>query len=266
MVSPRLLAQIRTVAQDLPPSMLESVMALIGDWQGYPSDALKGQLLQKLPHTRWRQSVTHLLETWQREANEMSGGAIATALATAAHCETQAQTDLSLEIVWTGPDGSGIPVRRTEQVLLQLIREAQHTLTIVSFAVYKVPEITQALIAAMNRGVCVKIIAETPEETHEPVPFGVAAGLGAEVAQRAQVYVWDRAKRPKDEHGRCGSLHMKCAIGDQQHLFITSANLTGYALSLNMEMGVLVHSQELTATVSEHLEKMIQQQVLTVLQ
>ncbi len=58
------------------------------------------------------------------------------------------------------------------------------------------------------------------------VPFGVTAGLGAAVATRAQVFVWDRAKRPRDAEGRHGSLHMKCAIADRQHLFISSANLT----------------------------------------
>jgi len=263
MLPPRLLAQIRRVAQELPPSMLESVMTVISACQKQPSDACKGQLLQKLPHTRWRQTVTNLLEVWQLEAPKTSGEAIATALATAAHCESAAKSDLSLEIVWTGPDGSGIPVRRTEQVLLQLIREAQHSLTIVSFAVYKVPEIAQTLVAAMNRGVYVTIIAETPEETSDPVPFGIEAGLGAEVAKRAQIYVWDRAKRPRDENGRCGSLHVKCAIADHHHLFVTSANLTGYALSLNMEMGVLVHSRELAGQMADHLEQLKRSGVLS---
>jgi len=262
MLPPRLLAQIRRVAQELPPVMLESVIKGLELWSDRPPPEDDAYILRTLPHTHWRQLVSELLEIWHKETIDLSGQAIATALATAAYCETESQKELSLEIVWTGPEGSGIPVRRTEQVLLQLIREARHDLTIVSFAVYKVPEISQALIAAINRGVVVKIIAETPESNSDLAPFGVKAGLGAEVAKRAEVFVWDRQSRPKDAEGRHGSLHMKCAIADQQHLFITSANLTGYALSLNMEMGLLVHSNDLASQVVKHLDQLIHQNVL----
>lgn len=262
MFSPRLLAQLRTVAKDLPPTVLESVLSILPTCKGFPCSSSKAQLLQRLPHTRWRQDMTTLLEIWQADAKDLDGRAIATALATAAHCESQFREALSLEVVWTGPDGSGIPVRRTEQVLLQLIQTAQQELILVSFAIYKVPDITQALIAAMNRGVTVTLIAETPTEPNLSVPFGVEAGLGMEVATRAQVLVWDHAKRPKDENGRCGSLHMKCAIGDRHHLFITSANLTGYALSLNMEMGILVHSHSHAEQVVSHLHQLQENRVL----
>lgn len=58
------------------------------------------------------------------------------------------------------------------------------------------------------------------------------------------------------------SLHIKCAIADAKHLFIYSANLTEYALTLNMEMGLLVHSQELATQVLEHIECLIHQGTL----
>lgn len=263
MLSPRLLAHICKAAQELPPSILESVVGVLRT-QNHSlfSEMFKGKLLQLLPHTHWRQIVTDLLKIWQAEASNVSAEAIAVALSMAAYCEEEAQKNLSLEIVWTGPEGSSVPIRRTEQVLLQLIQQAKQELTIVSFAIYKVPEIAQALIIAIDRGVDVKIIAETPEPNQEPVPFGVKAGLGKEVADRANIYIWDRDKRPKDAEGRCGSLHIKCAICDRQHLFITSANLTGYALSINMEMGILVHSHELTNQVVNHFDQLIRQDIL----
>jgi len=37
-----------------------------------------------------------------------------------------------------------------------------------------------------------------------------------------------------------GSLHVKCAVADASVALISSANLTDYTMSLNMELGVLV--------------------------
>lgn len=195
----------------------------------------------------------------------MQAESIATALQAASHCIEQTQSDLNVEVVWTGPDVSKLAVRRTQQVLLQLIRSSAHELTLVSFAVYKVPVLRKAIIDALNRGVRVRLIAETAEG-RESVPFGVSAGLGPEIATRADVYEWPKDRRPRDKTGRHGSLHMKIAIADHQHLFITSANLTHYALSLNMEMGLLVHSKAVASQVSEHLDQLIQQKIISSLE
>lgn len=59
-----------------------------------------------------------------------------------------------------------------------------------------------------------------------------------------------------------GSLHAKCAIADKKHLFISSANLTEYALTLNMEMGLLVKSEDLARQVKEHIDSLIERGIL----
>lgn len=253
------------VAQQLPQPVLSTVAEFIATVpQATEREAVWLPLIQQLPKPVWRQTVTDLLTVWQKDNPTMQGESIAAALCAAHHAVEQAQAALSIEVVWTGPEVSRIPVRRTEQVLLQLIRAASQELTLASFALYKVPKITQALIAALNRGVQVRIIAETTEgDTF--VPFGVEAGLGQEVARRSDVYEWDKAKRPRDKSGRHGSLHMKVAIADRHHLFITSANLTNYALSLNMEMGILVRSSAIARQVSEHLDQLIEQKVISLL-
>jgi phosphatidylserine/phosphatidylglycerophosphate/cardiolipin synthase-like enzyme len=260
-MTPALLTQIHTVTEELPPLALTGLINLLCS-SSVVDESLKDRLVTDLPNANFRRAALELLTIWKREAPHFSRQAIALALQSAAYSSVKARAALSAEIVWTGPDTSEIPVRRTEQVLLQLIQNSQHQLTVVSFAVYNVPEITRALIAAMNRQVRLRIIAETPNEGEGRVPFGVVAGLGSEVASRAQVYVWNRSKRPKDAEGRVGSLHMKCAISDRKDLFISSANLTGYALTLNMEMGLLVHSQDLAGQVDDHINALIHQQVL----
>lgn len=262
-LSPRLLAQIHKVAQQIPQSTLETVSTFIAEIsQVADSETAWRPLLQQMPKPIWRQILTDLIAIWYEDSPTLQGESIAIALLSAHHCIKSSQEDLNIEVVWTGPEVSRIPVRRTEQVLLQLIRSSVKELTLVSFAVYKVPTLTEALVTALERGVQVRIIAET-SEGNDFAPFGVRAGLGKEVAVRADIYEWDKAKRMRDKTGRHGSLHMKVAITDRQHLFITSANLTNYALSLNMEMGLLVHSRTLSSQVAEHLDQLIQQEILS---
>ncbi len=262
-LSPRLLAQIHTVAQQLPPSILNTVSTFIANEpQATDSEIVWQPLLRQLPKATWRQALTALITIWHEDNCELNGESIATALRSMHYCVERSQEALNIEIVWTGPEVSRIPVRRTEQVLLQLIHSSIAELTLVSFAVYKVPTLTKALIAALDRGVQVRIIAET-NEGNTFVPFGVKAGLGQEVSTRADVYEWDKIKRPRNSLGKYGSLHMKLAISDRRHLFITSANLTNYALSLNMEMGLLVHSEVTACHISEHLDQLIQQEIIS---
>ena len=52
--------------------------------------------------------------------------------------------------------------------------------------------------------------------------------------RKCVTYRWPLERRPRDDEGRHGSLHAKCAVADRELLLISSANLTHYALSLNM--------------------------------
>ena len=258
--SAALLAQIHRVAEELPALILDSIARVL---MVEATATVKGKLLSLLPKPAWRQAVSLLLDRWQAEAVELDGQAIALALATAAHCQATSRQKLSVELVWTGPNPEALPLRRTDQTLLQLIRSAKDNLLIVSFAIYNIPEIVQALTEAIDRGVTVRIVAEMPDVSQGKIAFGIATALSADLLQRSQVLIWPQEKRPVDQQGRFGSLHAKCAVGDRQHLFISSANLTEYAMTLNMEMGILVHSQELSEQVIEHIDRLEQQGYLT---
>ncbi|MEA5551194.1 DISARM system phospholipase D-like protein DrmC [Anabaena cylindrica UHCC 0172] len=253
-----LLAQIYACAKQLPPATLETIINLLATNE-HCNATLKTSILKQLPNANFRRVVAELLETWCHEAGDLNGNTISSALAMASYCQVAAQDELSVELVWTGPTSEGVPLRKTEQVLLQIIRESKHELILVSFAVYKIPEITKALVAAIHRGVRVRIIAETPESSEGKISFKPSMSFGQKIAEKAQLFIWPQNKRLTDDEGRYGSLHVKCAISDAKHLFISSANLTEYALTLNMELGLLVHSQELANQVVEHIECLIQQ-------
>ena len=260
----KLLRQIDLVVNFLPPSVLALVIDALQDSHSQCNEALVSKLLGKLPNPKFRRVVAELLSIWQQDNNNWNSYSLAAALSSAAYSAAQVRQALDVELVWTGPETNGVSFRRTDQVLLQLIRDAQDKLTLISFAVYKIPEIAQVLIEALNRGVQVRLIAENPEVSKK-IPFGIKEALGKEIIEQSQVFIWSKDKRPVDNEGRYGSLHIKSAIADSHKLFITSANLTQYAFTLNMEMGVLVQSHYLANQVEKQIEDLIEHNILVLI-
>jgi phosphatidylserine/phosphatidylglycerophosphate/cardiolipin synthase-like enzyme len=168
----------------------------------------------------------------------------------------------SVELVWTGPDAMGMALRRTDQALLELVDASQRSLLIVSFVVYRVQAIVQALVRAMERGVLVHIYVDAPEPSHRRVAYDTIRALGDQVEQGAEIYVWPRENRPADPQGRTGLLHAKCAVADDKLLFISSANLTAHAMELNMELGVLIRGGALPRTVADHFQRLMEAGIL----
>lgn len=101
-----------------------------------------------------------------------------------------------------------------------------------------------------------------PYATECKITHDALVGLGDGIAQVAQVYEWPLDERPRDANGHHGSLHVKCAVADESAALISSANLTEFALNLNMEMGVLVRGGELPRQVASHLTELIDAGVL----
>ena len=103
---------------------------------------------------------------------------------------------------------------------------------------------------------------EEPEASAGKINQDTIKELGELIKRRAKVYVWPLSQRQRDDHGHYGTLHVKCAVADDKLLFISSANLTGHALSLNMELGVLIRGGTLPRNVSEHFGRFIEDGVL----
>jgi phosphatidylserine/phosphatidylglycerophosphate/cardiolipin synthase-like enzyme len=212
------------------------------------------------PH--YRSLATCFLDVWQSEAKTISPQAVAAALLTAAHSEQAHQQHQSVELVWTGPEVGVVPLRRTEQVPLQVIDSATRRATVVSYAVYHIPRICEALVRAADRGVSINVIIETPDRLEGQNTYDTLKALGPSVAARCAVFLWPLEKREKDDNGKPGILHVKCAVADGRWLFLSSANLTEYAFTLNMELGLLIAGGSLPVQVEDHFDRMIQTGVL----
>lgn len=216
-------------------------------------------IIETVPTDAFRQRARALISA--RDATQTESPAVALALA-AARDREQAARAQQVSVVWTGPETDTIPVRQTEQALLELIGHAHTRLIVVSFAVYKVPEITSALTACAKRGCEVAVIVESEAESGGTVTFEMSQALGSEVATHATLYTWPSELRPETKHGKRASLHAKCAVADNERLLVSSANLTEYAFTKNMELGLLVEGGNTPHQVQEHLESLITDKTL----
>ena len=256
-----LLDAVQQVVQSVPASGIDSLC-----------DALSSSLEAKtnghaLVHSvtlpDHRTVVINLIDQWQKQFADVEPKSLALAIRSAAYCHQAHLRGVSEALIWTGPPVPGLHIRRIDQALLEVINAAQKELLLVTFAAYKVPIVVEALTSALQRGVKIRFVAETVEDSRGKVSFDAAKFLGPELAPKIQIFVWPLAKRMVDVAGKHGSLHAKCAVADRRMLLLSSANLTSYALDLNMEMGVLVTGGNLPSQVADVVAHLIQNQSLS---
>ena len=160
------------------------------------------------------------------------------------------------EIIWTGPANGRFPVRRIDQVLYDLISSAEHRIVLVTFAAHRVPHLCEHLTKAVQRGVGLTLIVESEGESEGQLTRDAIAAFRDVPPTRTHIYYWPVARRDRNQAGRPGKLHTKCAIIDDVAI-IGSANLTDDAFNRNMELGVLVRESALVSAIAEHFQELI---------
>ena len=238
----------------LPVSTLEAIAETI---LAYPEPALRAEITRRVPHHQHRGLALAFVDRWQNEAREIDARTVAVALQSAALSEQTHRDSQSVELVWTGPDTNESAFRRTEQAILQVLDAAKTQITLVSFAVYRIHNISRALVQAAKRGVRLKVIVETPDKIEGQGEYNTIKALGQEVAACSTVYFWPREHRPEGENGKAGILHVKCAVADGSWLFLSSAKLTQQAFTINMELGLLVRGGMMPKKVENHFDQLI---------
>jgi phosphatidylserine/phosphatidylglycerophosphate/cardiolipin synthase-like enzyme len=215
-------------------------------------------ILQELPTPDFRDATAEFLHLWHSGAISVGAEAVAVALVTAAKSELVHRHEETVEIVWTGPEPAETRFRQTEQAILEVVNLATKRLTVVSYAVYRIPRIRGALVAAANRGVVIRLIVETPNRIEGQGEYDCLLALGDNVASACSVYYWPQENRPKDDNGKIGILHVKCAVADGHRMFLSSANFTEYAFTINMELGLLVTGGKLPGMIERHFERLVE--------
>jgi phosphatidylserine/phosphatidylglycerophosphate/cardiolipin synthase-like enzyme len=197
--------------------------------------------------------VKRLLQAWA-EHPAVTGVALGAAVAAGSHAHDDARRHPQLELVVSGPGSKFIHARRTEQVLLQLIAEAQHEILLVTFALQMHEELRNALASAYARSVQLLVLAE--DHLDNPgFPGNPTAALSELVARRLR---WPASERPASG----AALHAKIVIIDRTVALITSANLTKRAAGDNIEAGVLLRGGDIAERLAKHIIELHQEGVL----
>ncbi len=248
------------LASSLPLPTLQLVARLIQESQS-PTEA-RARLAHGLPHPQYRSQASLFIDQWSEAHPDVAPETVALMLATAAHGESSHRESQSVELVWTGPETDAAPFRRTEQAILQVLDSATQQITLVSYAVYNIPFICDSLVRAARRGVRITVIVETPDRVAGEAEYSTLRALGPDVASCCSVMYWPRENRQQNEFGKVGILHVKCAVADGHWLFLSSANLTEFAFTINMELGVLVRGGSLPRQVEGHFQELMRLRVL----
>jgi len=165
------------------------------------------------------------------------------------------------ELIWTGPANNRFPVRRLDQVLYDLISTAESRIVLVTFAAHRIRLLCEHLTAAVKRGVNLTLIVECEDESEGQLTRDAIEAFRNVPAAGIHMYYWPLAKRERNQAGRPGKLHMKCAIVDNVAL-IGSANLTDDAFNRNMELGIIVRERSTVDSISEHFAELIRAKIL----
>jgi phosphatidylserine/phosphatidylglycerophosphate/cardiolipin synthase-like enzyme len=158
----------------------------------------------------------------------------------------------SVELVWTGPEGTISSSRDTGVVVRELFMMAKRTIFIAGFAIHRGREIFSELAARMDEDADLEVkmflnISRAPGDTT------IKEQLIARFARRFRDVHWTGTRYPTifydpralapDEKKRT-SLHAKCVVVDSSTSFVTSANFTEAAQMRNIEVGALVHDTQ----------------------
>ena len=263
MMEQTLADQIAMLVQVLPSGSLCQLVDDLRTWRSSDRVYRRFRAIQLVPHPRFRRLIEDFINAWDRNAPDTSSESMAFALTAAeATLSRERESQGVAELIWTGPAVERILLRRTDQALLEVIQAARRALLIVSFAVYRVPAICRAIEQAGARGVQVIICVEAPHLEYEPDWQGMVHALGHDTLRHARVYIWPEEHRPQAPNGRLGVLHVKCAVADESLLFLSSANLTKHAMTLNMELGILLRGGPLPGRTAAQFGELIERGIL----
>jgi phosphatidylserine/phosphatidylglycerophosphate/cardiolipin synthase-like enzyme len=242
------------LAAKLPRDVIEQAAQIISAYE--PSEA-RSRIADSIPHAQYRSLCLGFLHDWRTNASGICAQEVAMALRTAGSSESFRQTEPAVEMVWTGPRSENDNFRHTEQAILQVLNSAERRLLLVSYAVYSIANIQNAVVRAAERGVIITVVVETPDRLGVQNEYSTLQALGEDVARCSKVYYWPKENRPKCDNGKVGVLHVKCAVADGERMFLSSANFTEYAFSINMELGLLLTGGKLPGQVERHFQQLI---------
>jgi cardiolipin synthase len=253
MISSPLSSSIQDLIRRSHQPWLQAVCSVLNN---APEAVRSAALIASMPATN-NNDAAHCLESVIRESESvMSWKSLAISLELCSSILFQWQEQHFIELLWSGPTpGSQIPARRIDQVFYDLISSSKREILLVTFAAYKIHQLTDALVQALNRGVRVRLILEFEESSQGQLSMDALNAFPEIVRLRSAIYYWPLDKRERNSAGRPGKLHAKVALIDDQAI-LSSANLTDDAFSRNCELGILFSDSQILERIRWHFDNL----------
>lgn len=228
---PRLLAAL---CDRLPEDRLVAWEHVLQTVTG-PDDPLLDRFITAQSAAGLSDQLKAITEAWRSDTPDLPGTGLALAFAAlrALPHPRPAQP------VVTGPLSAAIPARLTSEVAQEVIRSADTSLLIASFAAHGAGDVVAEISEAVGRGVRVDLLLE--ESTQASTAF---------TALPPKVAVWHRV-------ASTGVLHAKLIAADRHTALLGSANLTDRALTDNIELGVVLRDPAVVGPLVDHFRWLI---------
>jgi cardiolipin synthase len=244
---------IRRAAADLPTNQLHKLASALAAHES-PTALARHAVINTVPTAVFRHCAAALCTAWAGEEG-LPGRSLALAVRVAADAVADTRGEQQVSVVWTGPASYEVPVRATSAVLTDVIAEAKHELIAVSFAAYKVADVVEALRSAADRNVTVRLVLESVADSQGKLTHDAKLAFDA-LPDGVEFYVWPAERRATSAGGHA-AMHAKCAVADGRVAFVTSANLTGAAMTENMELGLVVRGGDVPRRIAAHFNALI---------
>ena len=132
--------------------------------------------------------------------------------------------------------------RQTAGVLAELIGRSERSLSICSYVLVYLDALLPLFSAAQDRGVSIRVLLDKVA--------GRAKSASSTVASLSSIVGQENVRFWGGESNIDESLHAKFLIADDTAL-VTSANLTGRAITRNVEVGCLIEASDTVERLSE---------------
>lgn len=247
------------IREQSPASVWEGTCAALCSC---PDSDSRREILAKLPYSA-NSDVVFLIDSLiSGHEKEMSWREMGLCLTSIGEASALLKDDGKPEVIWSGPSTEIIPVRRIDQILYDLIKNARQHILLVTFAAAKIGLLSESLFSATQRGVRVELVLESETESEGQLTIDARSAFSEEVVKAACIYHWPISKRERNNRGKPGKLHAKCAVIDGTAI-ISSANLTGDAFNRNMELGVVFRGGEIPRKLIQHFRSLIASGILS---
>ena len=257
-----LTSTITELASALTPEAADRVAAAVIA-AGAPGFGVRAALQRALPTGKTRELALTIAEQWEADPATHTGAGIAMALVAATRASETVRASHQAELVWTGPPSAQFEARRTDIALHEVVRGARDNLILMSYASYTLPILTEALTNRLQQGLTLWFLLETTTDSDGKFKTD-GKTFFEQLSDHGDVrfFRWPLAQRPTRGH-MVAAMHAKAAIADDHTMLITSANLTDAAMTMNMELGLLITGGPLPVRVRAHFHDMIKREVIT---